>query len=202
MNLYFRLKTALLLLAVFAAALHAQSECGRVLQEAENKYLGGRFDEAMALVQRCLEIGSRTPQESESAYSLLGKACYARGLHESAKENLRKLLELVPSWRPDPERDKPSFRQFAEEIIAEVERERDQQRRLLEQERLARETATQRDSSQTRGAQVKKSGGKKWPFLVALIVGGGAAGTLVALNGKEEKTNTRLPDPPIVPTRK
>ncbi len=161
----------------------AQQKCAAELAEAEKKYLEGRLDEAIASAARCLEKGNLALAESEQAHKLLGKAYYAKGLLDQARENLRKLLELIPNWRPDPETDAPAFRRLAEEVIQEVEQERQIQQQKQEQRQ-----------------EPKRGRSKKW-----LWIGGGGAVAVGAavflLSNKNEAGNGRLPNPPNLPPR-
>jgi tetratricopeptide (TPR) repeat protein len=162
----------------------AQDMCKTELAEAEQKYQEGSLDEAIALVTRCLEKNGLAIAESERAHKLLGKAYYAKGLLDKARENLRKLLELIPNWKPDPETDAPAFCRLAEEVIKEVEQQRQAQQQKQEQKQ-----------------EPKHDGGKKW-----LWIGGGgavAAGAIAVLLASKDETrgNGRLPNPPTPPPR-
>ncbi len=115
--------TALIPILDLVAPLTAQPQdkCGDILKQAENKYEEGLLDETIALVNRCLDQKGLGLEESENAYKLLGKAYYAKGLLTQSKENLKKLLELVPNWKPNRDLETPSFVQLAEEVIKEME---------------------------------------------------------------------------------
>jgi len=173
--------------------LLAQDQCAKELAEAEEKFQRGRLNEVIALVSGCLEKHDRTLAASERAYKLLGKAYHAKGLLENAKENLRKLLELIPNWRPDPESDKPSFQQLAAEVIKEVEEERQAEKQTI------REEPPPDTNPMVQTPRPKKGNGKKWLWLG----GGGAvvAGTAVFLISRGDEKPLRLPDPPALPSK-
>jgi hypothetical protein len=108
------------MIGVFALPALAQDKCKTDLQEAQKKYDEGQLDEAIALLNGCLRRGNLTTVESEKIYTLLAKANHAKELLDRARENLKQLLTLVPSWRPNPEVDPPAFQKFAETVIKEV----------------------------------------------------------------------------------
>lgn len=181
---------AVLALVLSVSAVMAQSPCEKELAAAESHYQLGRFEEAIASVNRCLSKGEIGTLERERCYLLLGKTHHAKSLLDSARTYLRKLLEIIPSWRPDPENDSPSFQQLAAEVIREFE----VARQAREQE--AKPTLPQ----ETKPEPKPPSGGKKkW-----LWIGGGAiaAGTAAFLIARGEETSrVRLPDPPEVPRK-
>jgi len=117
----------IIFIAVLAASslstAWAQPKCATELAAAEKKYQEGLLDETIDLVRRCLEKRFLPRAEAEQALKLLSKAYYANGLLNYAEENLRKLLVLAPTWRPDPERDTPSFQRFANNIITAAQQQ-------------------------------------------------------------------------------
>jgi len=179
----------------FFSRAQAQGQCEKKLAEAEAKYEIGLLDEAIEMALHCLENSALTDAERQRSYWLLGKVYYAKQLLDNSKEYLRKLLEMIPNWRPDPENDSPAFQALAEEVIKEVEAEKQKQ-----QEQTARaeqEMKTPVDTS-TPARTFKKSGGKKW-----LWIGGGAlaAGTAAFLISRGDEKPLRLPDPPALPIK-
>lgn len=181
---------ALLALALSVSTVMAQSPCEKELAEAEAQYQLGRLEEAIASVNRCLNKSEIGTAERERCYLLLGKANHANSLLDSAKTYLRKLLELIPSWRPDPENESPSFQQLAAEVIREFEVAR-QAREQEAKPALPQETKPE--------SKPPSGGNKKW-----LWVGGGAlaAGTAVFLISRgNDNPPARLPDPPAVPRK-
>jgi tetratricopeptide (TPR) repeat protein len=176
--------------ALSASSVMAQSPCEKELAAAESHYQFGRFEEAIASVNRCLSKGEIGTVERERCYLLLGKIHHAQSLLDSAKTYLRKLLELLPSWRPDPENDSPSFQQLAAEVIREFE----VARQAREQEAMA---ALPQEIKPK--VQPPSGGKKKW-----LWIGGGtiAAGTAAFLISRgSDNPPVRLPDPPEVPRK-
>jgi len=174
---------------LFAGALSvstvlAQSPCEKELVEAEDKLQRGYFDEAVALVNRCLNRVKIGTADSVRCYLLLGKVHYAKSLADSAIVYLRKLLAMIPNWRPDPAKDNPSFKLFAEKVILDFEAER--LRQQAEQQKTVQEPK-QREPS---------GGNKKWLWIGGALAAGTAAFLVFRGDGNPP---ARLPDPPALP---
>ncbi len=172
---------------ILAASISlAQSPCEKELADAETKYQLGHLDEVITIAISCLEKSGISDVERERGYLLLGKAHHAKSLLDSAKAYLRKLLILIPEWRPDPENDSPSFQQLAVEVINEFAKERMEARQQ-----------TAPEAVQPAITPTKKS--KKW-----LLIGGGAlaagAAAFLIFQG-DDNPPARLPDPPVLPQR-
>jgi len=157
-----------------------QEKCVALLKEAEEKYTDGQLDETIALVNRCLDQDGLRLEESEQAYKLLGKTYHAKGLLAQSKENLHKLLELIPNWRPDPNLETPSFLRLVDEVIKEM-----------------KSTEEPKKEEPKVEPPVKKGGGKKFLFIGG--VGAAAAAAVVFLLGSGGGAAQRLPEPPPLP---
>jgi tetratricopeptide (TPR) repeat protein len=177
---------------------HAQDNCKTELAEAERKFQEGFFDEAIDLLLGCLNKSGLAVEDSAQAYKLLAKTYHAKQLHQEAREALRKLFDLVPNWRPDPEIDSPPFQKLAEEVIKEVEQER-----IRQEEEALRKTPPAETPVLVPPA--KKRSSKKWLWigLGTVALGGGAVAVLAGGgNGGGPPTppgNGKLPDPPGSP---
>jgi len=165
-----------------------QEKCSVELTEAESKYQEGQLDEAIALVRRCLDKDNLTLEESERAYKLIGKAYHAKGLLAESKENLRKLLKLIPNWRPDPNLETPSFLRLVDEVIKELEAEKAKQIQPAIEEPKKEEPKVEQP--------VKKGGGKKFIFIGGVSAAAAAVAVLFLLGGGGDK---QLPGPPPLP---
>jgi len=97
-----------------------QDSCRQVLEEADKKYRGSRYAEAITSLARCLAKGEWSDAEKGAAYKLLSKAYLAQGQRDSAKTAVKNLLKSMPAWRPDIKNDTKSFNSFAEEVLKEV----------------------------------------------------------------------------------
>lgn len=190
----FFILTLLFTASTFSRA-QAQNQCDKELTEAEAKLQVGRLNEAIAQAKNCLEKSVLDTVEHTRAYKILGKAYYAKGLLDAAKENFRKLLGLIPEWRPDPEKDSPSFQIMVEEVIQEMKNEKQAQ----QQPAPAAPDVEKPDDKPATVPSPRKSGSRKW-----LLIGGGgtvAAGAAAFLIFRGEEKVSRLPDPPALPIK-
>jgi len=170
----------------------AQENCKTQLQQAEKAYDNGRFDETIALLDPCLKRGEFDETDKKYAYRLLSLTYLSKNYVDQAKESIRKLLELVPAFEPDPEQDPPTFTNMVKEMKREIRPTQPEPAPIIP------------DQPESQPKEVKKKGGgAKW-----LLIGGGVAvlgaGAAVALGGKGGTTpppsvNNQLPTPPPLP---
>lgn len=114
---------ALLIHSLSESYAQAQNNCESELREAEDKYRKGFFDEAIDLLDRCLNLEGISKDQRMQAYRLKGLAYIAKDYLNQAKESIKNLLELVPDYKPNPEQDPPAFRDLVEELKEEQEPE-------------------------------------------------------------------------------
>ncbi len=165
----------------------AQGKCSQELNDAEQKYNTGRFDEAIESITKCLGKPGITEDEKMRAYRLLGLAYIAKDYLEDAKTAVKKLLDMVPNYQSDPVQDPPPFTRMVEEVKEQ------QQTQKVKPEPVIPPTPE---------AQEKKGGSKKWYY-----IGGGvlAAGVITGIilssggDGNGTEPPRPLPDPPSVP---
>jgi tetratricopeptide (TPR) repeat protein len=185
----------LLLLGGFQAAALAQAQpsCDTELNDAENKYYAGRFDEAIDLVDRCLAKTGLTDATLLRAYRLKALAYQAKDYLFQAQNAIKRLLELVPTYEPNPEQEPPQYI----ELVRRVKEE------LKKAEQAQKPAQPQQSEQPTTTPSKKKGGATKW-----LLIGGGvgvAAIAAVALsgggggNGNGTVTPQPLPTPPDLP---
>lgn len=189
-----RLWGALCLIALsgFAPAemLQAQTDCAMELTEAEQKFYGASFDEAIAMAEYCLRQSGLPLSAQLRAHRLLAMAYQARGDMNQAKEAIRNLLQLASNYQPDPVQDPPRFVELVEQVRAE------------EQSAAQEPPALQPSSPGEPEASKKKKGGPtKW-----LLLGGGASVAVIVAavltrGGGNETAPSRqsLPAPPSLP---
>jgi len=91
-------------------------DCGEIIGQASEAYAEGRFEDAIQLLDRCLEKPGLDSQPRSRAYRLLGMAYIAMDYRERAKSSITNLLELVPDYKPDPELEGPTFVKIVEDI--------------------------------------------------------------------------------------
>jgi outer membrane biosynthesis protein TonB len=194
-----------------------QSICTKNLAEAEKKYNTGRFDEAIVLITECLGQRDISEEEKMKAYRLLGLSYIAKDFLDDARNAVRKLLYMVPSYEPDPVQDPPPFTRLIEEVKHEKppspekpipQAPRPEERKTVtpsdQKTEVSKQPETKKrapDDLEKLVESEKKGGSKKW-----LYIGGGAvvAGGVVAailLSGKDEGTQTEAASFPMPPGR-
>jgi tetratricopeptide (TPR) repeat protein len=165
----------------------AQGKCSQELNDAEQKYNTGRFDEAIESITKCLGKPGITEDEKMRAYRLLGLAYIAKDYLEDAKTAVKKLLDMVPNYQSDPVQDPPPFTKMVEEV--------------KEQKQTQKEKPAPVVPPVTK-PQEEKGGSKKWYY-----IGGGvlAAGVITGIilssggDGNGPEPLQPLPGPPSVP---
>jgi len=114
---------ALALLLPLIAPKTAQAQepvvCQDAVATANNNFLFGRFDEAIALLEECLSQGAFSDEEKPDVYKMLVQIFDAKGLEEKVLEMLAELLALVPNYEPDPD-DPPAFKLMVEAYKREM----------------------------------------------------------------------------------
>ena len=159
------------------------------LKEAEKLFDEGNFDESITILEETLKVKTPTEKEKQAIYELLAANYLAKTYKQQADEALRRLLELVPNYKPDPQRYSPAF-------VSEVERVRQE---------MQQQQAKAEGEDQAGKLPPKKEAWyeKTWVWIVGgLVVVGGALALVLASGGGEEGTPpaATLPEPPPPPT--
>jgi len=165
------------------AAAQAQDDCQARLTRAETAFTNGRLEETIDLLLNCVYKGKLGKPEEERAIKLLSFSYLAKDYIDQAKSTIRKLLELVPNYEPDPNQDPPDFTKMVQEVKKEI-------------------TGPGPIEPPVETPPVEKKKSKTW-----LIVGGGAVviGGVAALalggggGGVVPPPPTSLPLPPPLP---
>jgi tetratricopeptide (TPR) repeat protein len=151
-----------------------------IIKEAEQLYTIGRFDEAIKMLTELLERKDISEDQKLRAYRLLGLSYIAKDFLEDARSAIRKLLDMVPDYMPDPVQDPPPFTRMVEEVKQIREEELDDELLPLIPEQ-------------------KKNNKTMWMVIGGSVV---AVGVLVAVlvsgGGNGGETNP-LPEPPDLP---
>lgn len=100
-----------------------QGACDEKIKQAEQKFYDGLFDDAVALLNGCLKESSITKQERARAHELLAKVYLGKDYQEQAESAIRKLIELVPSYTPNPDKDTPTYVALVEKVRSEQTKE-------------------------------------------------------------------------------
>jgi hypothetical protein len=191
--IFWALSVALLLGPYSTAMVLAQGVCDKELADAEQRFYEGRFDEAIDLVNRCLNKSGLTDVEKVRAYKLMTMAYQAKDYEFQAREAINKLLELVPNYEPDPEQDLPQYVELVRKVKEEL-----QQAQVTPQP-----TEPQKPAEPVTTAPPKKKRGVPW-----LLIGGGVGVAAVAAavlagggggNGPPPPPPQPLPIPPDLP---
>lgn len=110
-----------------------QNVCDEKIKQAEQKFYDGLFDDAIAILNNCLKESSVTKQERARAHELLAKVYLGKDYQEQAENAIRKLLELVPSYTPNPDKDTPTYVALVEKIRAQQPQEKEEPQATDEQ---------------------------------------------------------------------
>jgi tetratricopeptide (TPR) repeat protein len=89
--------------------LIAQEGCSQYISAAEEKYYGGKFDEAIELIKLCLKQPNRSTDVEFKALKILCQAYLAKDFREAAREVAKKLLKIRPDYSPTIEQEPPPF---------------------------------------------------------------------------------------------
>jgi tetratricopeptide (TPR) repeat protein len=168
-----------LLVACFIGSPMAQTaDCQDELARAEDDYKKGRFEEAIVLLESCLEKPDLPQSERRKAYRLLGLTYLAQDYRDQAKQAVRQLLLLVPDYTSDPDQDPPPFSRMVEEMRWEM---------------YPASTTPVSEPAE------EKSSKKKW-YLIALgVLVAGAVIALLASSGDSDTAPQTIENPPPLP---
>ncbi len=109
----------LVALLVVPEAAQAQESCDQALAEANTHFSFGRFDEAITLLDACLEQDAFSEEQQRQAYEILAQVYEANGQEQEARTALAELLTLSPGYEPDPAYPS-SFRDLVEAVKGEL----------------------------------------------------------------------------------
>jgi tetratricopeptide (TPR) repeat protein len=92
-----------------SSILYSQTkdQCTEVLNKAQQEFDLGHFQEAINLIDSCLNNADRSETDKATAYRLLGLVYIADNLKKEADEAVKNLLIIVPNYKVDPEKDPP-----------------------------------------------------------------------------------------------
>ena len=149
----------------------ADEECKKLLEEAEKKYYDALFDDAIGLIKGCLDKEGLSKSTEFQAYKLLSLSYQGKSYEQQAKEAIKQLLKLNPSYKPNTEQEQPEFVEMVEKVRKEIEPP---------------------PTGPQPGPQKEKGGGiSKWVWIGGGVVAAGVV-TAVVLSGGGDET----PPPP------
>lgn len=98
-----------------------QESVRKKIQAAERLlFEEGDFDRSIEILEALVKETGAGPKERQQAYELLAANYLAKTYVEKAEGALRKLLELVPNYKPDPERYSAAFVAAVEKVRLEI----------------------------------------------------------------------------------
>lgn len=121
---FFALTALLFLFLAWPATAQVQAPCEAAFPAAETQYLQGQFDEAVALLRRCIDEAPVAGETAVRVYRLLAMAHLQREDAEQAEVAIATLLTILPAYEADAVMDPPSYQ-------ALVARTRERQRRVV-----------------------------------------------------------------------
>lgn len=164
-----------------------QEAARKKIQEAEKLlFEEGNFDRSIEILEELVKQSGVGPKEMQQAYELLAANYLAKTYVVQAEEALRKLLELAPTYKPDPERYSAAFVDAVEKVRREI----------------AKAAVTQAVQKPIQKPAETPPGEKAWYEKTWVWIAGGVVAVVVAVliftkpSPVQEKT---LPGPPSMP---
>jgi hypothetical protein len=182
------------------ASLRMQDDAWEKIHQAERLFDEGKIDDSINILELLLEQPGLTTEQKQKSYELLAANYLAKMSEERADRALRKLLELAPSYRPDPSYYSQGFIDRVERIRKEVAAAHPpgETVQLPEDTTRVAEEALQPPEEKERESFV----GSTWFWVGAGVL---VAGTVTALaisggDGTSSQTQAQaLPPPPSLP---
>lgn len=156
------------------AQVLAQDSCAENLNQAEQNYYEGKFDESIALVRSCLQAGGLQQDELVRAYKILAQTYLAKNNPDASRQIVKKILETDPNYTPTIAENPPPYVELVNSVKAE----------------------------QTQKEESAKSDDAKWLWIGAGSVAVVGVLTIILLSGSEDEPGDPkpLPTPPAFPS--
>lgn len=172
----FRTSIAILFCSLWilgAQTISAQDleRCEQEFSEADQHYVNGAFDQAINLLQACLNKGELGKNEAVAVYRLMGLSYINKGDLDQARLIVLQLLSVEPMYEPDRIQDPPSY-------VALVN--------VVKEQVIAQETPPDLPESvplEPQAEPPKKNVAKKWVMVVGGAIVVGAAVAIAFLGG-------------------
>lgn len=185
----------LIVLALWPAAsgwAQPRDKCTEEYARAESTYLEGNFDEAIRLLQTCLDREDLFEDEAVRVYRLMALVHVNRGDFDQAQLALVNLLGRSPGYEPDPVEDPPAYSALVRLVKEQLAAQQPLQPPLQEPPPEAEEAPAQAQRSWF-------SGPRRWLILVGGAAAAGTVAALVLSDGQQETGPQPLPLPPALP---
>ena len=99
-----------------AGSARNQQAMACALDQAEEFYYNGEFDQAITIIEDCLSKDSPDQSVRIRAYTLLARIHLVRGNLTAAEEKINFILNLDPSFAPSIEEETPKFVNLVAEV--------------------------------------------------------------------------------------
>lgn len=111
-----RFLASAVLAALALAAPAAAQNCNRALDRAADSYQSGDFDATIERLTTCLDANAFSAEERRNAYRLIGLSYIGKDREADARAAVAALLEVSPTYEPDPAVDPPPFVRMVAEM--------------------------------------------------------------------------------------
>lgn len=97
-----------------------ESDCDKILNQAQNLYYEGRFDESVNLIKSCLTSKELTNNERQRAYKIFSQVELARGNKTEATKIISQILKMDSAYQPTIEQETPTYVQLVDSVRSEM----------------------------------------------------------------------------------
>lgn len=171
------------------------ADCAKQLDQAEEQYYQGHFDQAILMAENCLTRRDLPEDLEIRAHKIIAKASVSKRHVDRAKEELGKILEIDPKVSLDPDLEPPEVIKLFEEVRREKEKD------------TVQPPQPQSPAKKTTPGTVKREEGKKgwfarnWYVVAggAVVIGGGVALLSGGGGNPIDKPPVPLSGPPSFP---
>jgi hypothetical protein len=125
---------AFILPSIMPVIAQTQGSIDDRLKQAEQKFYDGLFDDSITILNGCLKESGITKQERARAHELMAKVYLSKDYQEQAQSAIKKLLELVPNYAANPDKDTPTYVALVEKVKAEQPQQKEQPAETLDQQ--------------------------------------------------------------------
>ena len=181
-----------------------ERSCEEVLVEANEMYSRGAFDETIALLDLCIENSGVSDAQRKTAFRLKGLSFIGKGLEVDARESIRRLIQLVPNYEPDPVMDPPNFVQLIAEVKQEIDAElnaagppSEEATPVVDESAVLEAPPPATVTSGT--TKRKKKGSTKWIIGGLGVVAAGGLVAVLASGGGGSSGSGTIAEPPALP---
>ena len=115
-NILLVLSIAIIIVSGTNLSAQTNEDCDSILVLAEGQYRLGYWNNAINLIQQCLQKQDISNIGKEKAYRLLGLIYIATELEKEAKEAIKNLLILAPNYQINSDEDPPQFQKLIQGI--------------------------------------------------------------------------------------